>query len=42
MLSLYRQDEDPTVELMNDPNYREVFDAAVWTVWENITDEYER
>jgi len=33
-------DVEATVELLNDPDYREVCDSAVWTVWETITHDY--
>jgi hypothetical protein len=32
--------EELTMEMVNDPAYRDVCDSAVWTVFENITDDY--
>ena len=32
--------EEPTMDMINDPRYRDVCDSAVWEVWENITHDY--
>lgn len=32
--------EEPTMDMINDPKYRDVCDSAVWEVWENITHDY--
>ncbi len=33
-------DEEPTLELINDPAYRDVCDSACWAVWEEIALDY--
>jgi hypothetical protein len=33
-------DVEPSLELLNDPQYRAVCDSASWTVWETITTDY--
>jgi hypothetical protein len=33
-------DEEPTLEVLNNPDYRQVCDSAVWCVWETVTHDY--
>lgn len=39
-LSASLDGEEPTMELINDPKYRDVCDSAVWEVWEDVTHDY--
>lgn len=33
-------DEETTLELVNNPDFREIVDSGVWTVWETFTHDY--